>query len=57
MQDADRIEQLVCGVAHDNFGLLLDMGNFLCADESPAVAIGKLRAVCLPCARQRLLCA
>ncbi len=42
VQDADRIEQLVCGVAHDNFGLLLDMGNFLCADESPAVAFGKL---------------
>lgn len=42
VQDADRVEQLVCGVAHDNFGLLLDMGNFLCADESPAVAFGKL---------------
>lgn len=42
VQDADRLEQLVCGVAHDNFGLLIDMGNFLCADESPAVAFGKL---------------
>lgn len=42
VQDADRLEQLVCGVDHDNFGLLLDMGNFLCADESPAVAFGKL---------------
>jgi len=41
-QDSDRVEKLVRTVAHPNFGLLLDIGNFLCADESPEAAIGKL---------------
>lgn len=41
-QDSDRVEQLVRSVGHENFGLLLDMGNFLCADEAPEKAIGKL---------------
>ena len=41
-QDSDRVEKLVRGVAHDNFGLLLDIGNFLCADEEPEIAMGKL---------------
>lgn len=40
-QDSDRVEQLVNTVAHDNFGLLVDMGNFLCADEEPAAAVGR----------------
>lgn len=33
MQDAARMEQLVLGVDHPNFGLLVDIGNFACADE------------------------
>ena len=41
-QDSDRMEQLVNGVAHPNFGLLVDMGNFLCADEAPEKAVGRL---------------
>ena len=41
-QDSDRVEKLVRTVAHDNFGLLLDIGNFLCADEVPEVATCKL---------------
>ena len=41
-QDSDRVEKIVTGVADSNFGLLLDMGNFLCADENPVVAFGKL---------------
>ncbi len=40
-QDSDRVEMLVNTVASDNFGLLLDMGNFLCADENPSVAFGR----------------
>ena len=36
-QDSDRVERLVNGVGHENFGLLVDVGNFLCADEDPAV--------------------
>jgi len=41
-QDSDRVEKLVNGVNHENFGLLIDMGNFLCVDEDPAISIGKL---------------
>ena len=41
-QDSDRVEKLLNTVNHDNYGLLLDMGNFLCADDDPAVAVGKL---------------
>ncbi len=40
-QDSDRMEQLVNTVAHPNFGLLVDFGNFLCVDEDPAVAVGR----------------
>ncbi len=41
-QDSERVEKLVNGVNHPNFGALVDMGNFLCADEDPAKAIGRL---------------
>ena len=41
-QDSQRVEKLVCGVNNPNFGLLVDMGNFLCADEDPAKAVGRL---------------
>jgi sugar phosphate isomerase/epimerase len=40
-QDSDRVEKLVNTVAHPNFGLLVDMGNFLCADENPVTAVGR----------------
>lgn len=41
-QDSERVEKLVNGVDHPNFGVLLDMGNFLCVDEDPALAVGRL---------------
>ena len=41
-QDSERVERLVNGVAHENFGLLVDIGNFMCADENPAVAVGRV---------------
>lgn len=41
-QDSDRVEKLICGVNHPNYGALIDMGNFLCADEDPAKAVGLL---------------
>jgi len=41
-QDSERVEQLVCGVNHPNFGLLIDVGNFLCVDEDPGMALGRL---------------
>ena len=40
-QDSIRVEQLVNTVAHNNFGLLVDTGNFLYVDEDPAVAVGR----------------
>lgn len=36
LQDAERIEYLIKTVNHKNYGWLVDMGNFLCADD-PAV--------------------
>ena len=41
-QDSERVESLVNAVDHANFGVLIDMGNFLCADESPVTAVGRL---------------
>lgn len=41
-QDSERVEKLVNGVGHPNFGLLIDMGNFLCVDEDPTTALGRL---------------
>lgn len=39
-QDANRVEKLINAVGHPNFGALVDMGNFLCADENPNVSVG-----------------
>ncbi len=39
VQDSDRVIALCEAVAHENFGLLVDIGNFLCADEAPALAV------------------
>jgi sugar phosphate isomerase/epimerase len=33
LQDSCRMEELVSAVGHPNYGLLVDMGNFMCADE------------------------
>lgn len=41
-QDSDRVERLVNAVGHPNFGTLVDMGNFLCADDEPAKAVSKV---------------
>lgn len=41
-QDSQRVESLVNEVDCENFGLLIDVGNFLCADEEPTVAVGRL---------------
>jgi len=40
-QDSERVEQLMNGVNHPNFGWLVDIGNFVCADEDPNTAIGR----------------
>lgn len=41
-QESQRVEKIVCGVGNKNFGMLLDCGNFLCADENPVQAFGRL---------------
>ena len=41
-QDSTRIEQLYAAVNHPNFGVLLDIGNFLCVDEDPIFATSRL---------------
>lgn len=40
-QDSVRVEKLMNAVNHPNFGWLVDMGNFLCADEAPTEALGR----------------
>ena len=38
-QDPDRLVALYHAVDHPNFGLLCDIGNFLCADAEPAASV------------------
>ena len=42
VQDSERCEQLVKAVDHENFGSLVDVGNFLCADEDPLAAVTRM---------------
>jgi len=42
LQESCRMEYLIEKVAHENYGLCIDMGNFICADESPVVAVSRL---------------
>ncbi len=41
-QDSTRVVRLVSAVGSDNFGLLVDIGNFLCADDPSAAAVGRV---------------
>src|SRR5690606_13169877 len=41
-QDSERLEQLADAVGHPNFGLLADLGNFICVAEDPPRALGRL---------------
>ncbi len=38
-QQSDRVEALMKAVDHENFGWLVDIGNFMCADENPLAAV------------------
>jgi len=38
----DRVERVMNGVNHENYGLLLDTGNIICVDEDPSVAAWRL---------------
>jgi sugar phosphate isomerase/epimerase len=48
-QESVRVEQLVTAVDHANFGVLVDMGNFVCADDDPAIAVGRLMPYAFHC--------
>ncbi|MDR1566353.1 MAG: sugar phosphate isomerase/epimerase [Treponema sp.] len=41
-QDSYRMEELVLAVDHPNYGLLVDIGNFMCADETSANALARV---------------
>ncbi len=41
-QDSDRVERLYFAVDHENYGLLVDVGNFACVDEDSARAVSRL---------------
>ncbi|MBQ3149699.1 MAG: sugar phosphate isomerase/epimerase [Clostridia bacterium] len=41
-QDSTRVEKLVHAVGHENFGLLVDIGNFLCADDPSVTAVSRV---------------
>lgn len=34
-----RVEELIKAVNHPNYGWLIDLGNFLCADSDPSIAV------------------
>lgn len=38
-QDASRVASLISAVNYENFGALVDIGNFMCADEDPARSV------------------
>lgn len=48
-QDSVRVEQLVTAVDHPNFGVLIDMGNFICADDDPPTAVARLMPYAFHC--------
>ena len=49
VQDSDRCEKLMKAVDHENFGALVDVGNFLCADEEPTLAVARMAPYALHC--------
>ena len=42
VQDSDRCEILMKAVNHPNFGALVDIGNFICADDDPVRATTRM---------------
>ncbi|MCH5198820.1 MAG: sugar phosphate isomerase/epimerase [Oscillospiraceae bacterium] len=41
-QESVRVEAIINGVKDENFGALVDIGNFMCADEEPFIGVGRL---------------
>jgi sugar phosphate isomerase/epimerase len=42
MQESKRVQKLIDAVHHPNFGLTIDLGNFLCVNEDPTAAVRRL---------------
>ncbi len=42
MQAAARVEKLLQTVKHPNYGLTIDLGNFLCVNDDPTKAVARL---------------
>ena len=40
-QDSERVEKLITTVNDKNFGMLVDIGNFMCADEDSTKAVAR----------------
>lgn len=45
VQDADRVEKIIEAVGSPNFGLLIDIGNFMCADLDNVACVGRLASL------------
>lgn len=45
-QDSTRVEKLINETNHENFGALIDAGNFMCADEDPCEAVARMIPYC-----------
>ena len=41
-QDSDRMERFFNAVNHENYGLLVDIGNFVCVDEDNVTAVSRV---------------
>lgn len=48
IQASDRLQTLVAEVGRPNFRTLIDVGNFMCADENPVVAVKKNLPISAP---------
>ena len=55
-QDSDRMEAFVKLVNHPNYGLLVDMGNFLCVDEEPRSAVTRVAPYVIHAHAKDMLC-
>lgn len=48
-QESLRVEKLITAVNHENFGVLVDIGNFSCADDPSELAVGRLAPYAFHC--------
>lgn len=49
MQASERVEKLIKAVKHKNYGLTMDMGNFLCVNENPVSAVKRVAKYAIMC--------